>query len=191
MFLFFKKRRLLGHVAKSLPTLQDRIRVLTPVERGATLALANAVLLSVGYDRGVDLARNPHRLPPDVATDIGFMLVEEHQKVLGGLDAMGETIPEAIMRQAIRQVLAFEIVLSTLAISIDRDLVRQVEPAWRRLCDGTIARQGAVAALVSFFRETGTLPLPLVGGRKWSAGQLKTLVVATPPFLGASRRKAS
>lgn len=191
LLLFFKKRRLLGYVAKSLPTLQDRIRSLTPVERGATLALANAVLLAVGHDRSVDLARSPHRVPQDQAVDIGFMIVEQHQKVLGSLDAMGESIPEAVIRQAIRQVLAFEIVLVTLATSIDPSLVQQIIPVWKRLCEGAIATQGAVEALLAFFKETGTLPLPLVGGRKWTSGQLRTLVGASPPFMGAGRRKAS
>lgn len=179
--VFFEKRRVSAHLGRTLPTLPTRIAAMTPIERSAALATANAVLLAVHDDSGVPVATRPHTIPAATAVSLVSALTLQRRVTVDAVKDAGETVSPISLAQATREILAYDLVACTIGTALGQTDGRLVSTSWRDLVSGSAPK--AVELLAAFARETGTYPLPIRRDRKWTTEQVVRLASSPPPFV--------
>ena len=182
-------------MAMVVKSLGEGIGLLSPVERAATLAIANA-LLSVAADKwGGAVVERPQALSPNVAASIVNALAESHAKALAALRAYSDRgMDDATYSQAMRQVRATEVAMGAVGRRFTGpEGVKAVNGAWKALWNARGMAPDAATVLLRFAKVSGGADaLPRAPGRNgpYVRDEVVRLASSLPAMYRAARPAA-
>lgn len=185
MFLFIRIRRARTIVEQIGVNLDQGLIAMSPAERSATLAIANAMLLAASKKWGKGILTAPQNTMRKVAVDIIFDLAAVHSTIINSdiSEFNHRGVQDISFSQALRQVKATEIVLATIGCAIVPETKNRVIPAWKTLYNARTHAKDALKLLIQYGKFAKTSPLPSVPGMKIDSQKVLQLATSAPPFL--------
>lgn len=181
MFQDFRDRRRLARaVSDAVGRLRGAAR-LDPVDAAATAAIANALLVRLSDDTGVDLRVDPSALPTRVAAEVVERLVRHHDALAEAVPEHDEAIGDVLGAQAVRQARAALVAASTVGAGSSAGARAAAVGAWRSLRTKRPAvRREAVRSLRVFARTARKRPLARMASRPNDAAEVFRLTGEVP-----------
>ena len=185
-FGFFKERRARAVVQNTMPSLPEGIQLLAPVERAATLAIANAMLEAGADAWGPGVLKSPSALAKGVAVEAVLVLAAHHGRLRESLESMQRrNMDDVAYSQAMRELRATEVLIGTLGAVLVEGRKPPVNEAWKLLWSARDQSLAGAKALAEFYHHTKASPVPRSKVRpgKLKAADLVLLASTLPPFL--------
>lgn len=185
MFKFLRVRRARTVVEQVSSGIAENIALLPPVDRAATLAIANAMLLAAAEPWGKDIVLNPYGLHRDVAVELVFELAQRQTHILNDVlvPLQKRNMDDVLYAQSMRQLRAVEVLISTVGVSIVPEAKDSAIAGWKMMWKARGNAEDAASVLVQFHKHAGSRPLPQIPGRKVGRQELIDLARTVPPFL--------
>lgn len=185
MFGFLRVRRARTIIEQIGPGLADNLAKLPLVDRAATLAIVNAMLLAGGQQWGPKVAQAPHRLTKDTATEVIFELAERQSQVLNDvlIPLQKRNMSDVVYAQAMRQLRALELMIVTMGAAIDPLASRRAVAGWKVLLKARASASEAALVLIQYSQHAKARPLPAIQGKTLTRANLVELAQIAPPFL--------
>ncbi len=157
MFGVFRERRARAAMALVVGSVGEGVGLLSPVDRAATMAIANALLSVAAEHWGRVVVERPQALSGATAATIVNMLAESHGKALSALKAYGDRgMGDATYSQAMRQVRATEVAMGAVGRRFTGpEGVREVNGAWKALWNARGMADEAATVLLRFTKVSG------------------------------------
>lgn len=184
MLNFIKVRRARSIVEQVGVDIVDSLSALSPADRAATMAIANAMLLAASKRWGKAVLDAPETIETKSAMTMVFELAAMHQNVVSGyLEPMRHRgMQDVTFAQGVREARAAEIVVATVGMALIPESRQRVVQAWKVLWNARTEAEDGIALLLQFASHSKTSPFPAIGIRmdKPKAMQFATSI---PPFL--------
>lgn len=195
IFDYFRARRARSVVLNTLPSLPESVRLLSPVDRAATLAIANAMILVAADTWGTAAKSNPSSLKRKATAEMVMVLAAHHiTLVRERLEPMQKrNMQDIAYSQAMREIRATELLICTMGASLVEGRKPGVAESWKLLIEARAHAVEGAKALAAFARHAKVPPLPQSKtiGKKLSGEILVKLASSPPPFLARKKPRAA
>jgi len=186
-FAFVKERKAEDILANASSSILGFMQQLTPVERAAALAWANASLLAGRTEYGREFAHAPTKLRPEMAVkaimDFGAYR-RQIEDAVGSVDTRPSHDPAV---SAFRwELLGSQTVIVTAGAALTKDARQSARAVWAALEKSIPFAREAVRAMVIYGKTYDVEVIPPVGNKKGDKDFLLALASSLPPMFRAS-----
>ncbi len=186
MLGMFREKRARLAMAQVAAGIAEGVQVLSPVDRAATMAIANALLAVAAERWGREVVESPKTLSAGAAASIVVMLSEAHAKCLEALKAQRDRgMGDLTYSQAMRQLRATEAAMGAVGRRfLDPGGVRAVTDAWKALWTSRSKAPEAAEVLLRFTQMNGADALPRTASRNgpFEREEVVRLASTLPPM---------
>jgi len=185
MFTFFRARRARSIVEQVGLGLAESMSALSPAERSATLAIANAMLVAGSRKWGRAVLDSPKSLSEKEAMEIIFELAAMQSQVVNGYLApmRHRGMGDITFAQGMRQTRAAELVIASVGMALVPDAEHRARPAWKVLWNARSEAEHGVSLLLQYASHSKSSPFPRIPGVKMDKAKAMQYATSVPPFL--------
>jgi hypothetical protein len=186
-FAFVKERKAEALLANASANIMDFVQQLTPTERAAALAWANAALLSGKSVYGREIAHAPMQLKPEIAVkaimDFGAFR-RQIEDAIEGVDNRASHDP--VISAYKWELLGAQAVMVTAGASLTKDARQAARAIWEVLGQSIPYAREAVRLMTIYGKTYDVEIIPPVPNKKGDKAFLLALASSLPPMFRAS-----
>ena len=185
-FAFVKERKaeaLLGNAAENI---MDFVQQLTPTERAAALAWANAALLAGRAEYGRELAHAPTRLKSELAVKAVMDFGAYRRQIEDTVDTVNARPAHDPAVSAYKwELLGSQVVMVTAGAALTKQSRTAAREIWAVLGKATPYAREAVRAMMIYGKTYDVEVIPPVPNKKGDKAFLLALASSLPPMFRA------
>lgn len=186
-FAFVKERKAEALLGNAADNIMDFVQQLSPTERAASLAWANAALLAGKAEYGRELAHAPTRMKPELAVKAVMDFAAYRKQIEDTVEAVNARPAHDPAVAAYKwELLGAQTVMVTAGAALTKQSRAAAREIWAVLAKSTPYAAEAVKAMLIYGKTYDLEVIPPVPNKKGDKAFLLALASSLPPMFRAS-----
>lgn len=180
-------RRYEKHLLLISSKLRSLLVSLSPAEKAAAIAVANAMLLRGASAWGNSVTHSPKDIPLKTLSDALDVLFSRYNDITAKMDNLGEfEVGDPYVSACKWELAAVQLVILTISVRLSKTYSSAALSSWKQLWKYRRFAPDAVNLMVRYAETYGVPPLPLPDGKKINKSYLMALSSTLPPMFRKS-----
>lgn len=186
-FAFVKERKAESILANATENIMDFVQELSPTERAAALAWANAALLAGRSEYGREFAHAPTKMKPELAVKAILDFGAYRRQIEDAVEKVDERPTHDPAVAAYKwELLGAQTVIVTAGAALTKSSRAVARDIWAVLAKTTPYARDAVRAMLIYGKTYDVEVIPAVPNKKGDKAFLLALASSLPPMFRAS-----
>lgn len=186
-FAFVKERKAEALLGNAAANIMDFVQQLTPTERAAALAWANAALLAGKTEYGREIAHAPMRLKPEIAVKAVMDFGAYRRQIEDALESVNNRAAHDPAISAYKwELLGSQAVMVTAGAALTKDARQAARAIWEVLGQSIPYAREAVRLMTIYGKTYDVEVIPPVPNKKGDKAFLLALASSLPPMFRAA-----